>query len=67
MGFYYWILNVAVPPSLRNSTEPEDEDGKLKTDAQILAIIAVSAIVLMAAVLPCLIWSLFGVKGKFYI
>lgn len=69
MGSYCWIWNVAVPPGLTNSSAPEDEgeDWEPKTDAQFVAIVAVSAIVLTAAVVPCLIWSLLGVKGNFYI
>lgn len=35
--------------------------------AQIAAIAVVSTLVLMAAILPFLIWSLLGGKGKFHI
>lgn len=65
MGFYDCILNVADPNGPGNDSTPEDEYREPNIDAQIVAIVVVSAVVFMAAVLPCLIWSLFGVKGNF--
>lgn len=66
MGFYDCILNFSVASSPENNTDSKNKSWKPQMDALIVTIVAVPAIVIMAAVIPCLIWRLFGVKGNFY-
>ncbi|TNM87813.1 hypothetical protein fugu_006034 [Takifugu bimaculatus] len=59
--------NCIVPPGQGNNSETEDMGEKWETGsgtAQIAAIAVVSTLVLMAAILPFLIWSLLGGKEK---
>lgn len=71
MGFFNrCILNVTVPPGQGNNSKTEDMGEKWETEigaAQIAAIAVISTLVLIAAILPFLIWSLLGGKGKFHI
>lgn len=65
--FNLCILNVTVPSGQGNDSKTEDmeEKGKpLSGAGQIAAIAVISTLVLMAAILPFLIWSLLGGKGK---
>lgn len=66
--FFYnsFILNVTVHPGLGNNAKTGDR-GKMKesTNTEIAAVLVISTVVLVAAILPILIWRLYGVKGKF--
>lgn len=64
------VSNVTVPHGQGNNSKTAGMGEKLETEggtAQIAAIAAISTLVLMAAILPFLIWSLSGRKGKFHI